>query len=211
MKRIFSTLALSCFIFFGQAQGFEEFKALFQKASLPYEFPKASIGWGDEEEETESAYKPISNELYAEIVGEAVYGNSVYHAVDQIPYNDYHIFVVQATEMNINSGQVMTSYELWTFSKEGKFLSYRKVCTSGMGNRYDDDLEVFYTYNESAILAKPEFDESSKELTVTITNKSSERVTSSEFGERKETIRTYYLKILENGEVQDPTISIPEY
>lgn len=202
MKTLILLAIATSIQFHSVAQKFENLLALFQPATLPYEFPEgASYSYGDEEEEEISKYSTINLNEFNTITGADLYEETSLEAVDKIECKNFYILVVfEHTFSNID-GMISNSFVYYIVDKKGKYLDSRYACSYSVS----DDGDVFRTLMNSATMAFGDYEGDENNVIVTQTEEESERNTTGNYGMERTVITTTYSSIDEQGTIEDVT------
>lgn len=183
------------------SQDLNELLGLFNKSSLPYEFPlEATIGFGDEEEE-ESPYQVIDVEVFNAIIGAGVNEESILEAIDVITFDKFYILVLAETSMDINDGMISRDLVYFTIDKTGAMIDMRYAQTTDMYDSFDE----FSTVDTDAMMAMSDYEGEENlvivEKTKTVTRMSMEGM----HNESQTIITTTYESIATDGKISDVT------
>lgn len=189
------------------SQDFKSFIASFNGEKIPYEFPDDASFSFDGLEEIEITGKLISKEDAIKFLEFEITDNDRLEAIHKITLSNYYILVAKSCYFNNINGRYYSDYYLFTVNKSGKMLSQQVVCSFDV----NDDVfnELSSQMIESASIDKSEYDGEEKLLIVTKVFDLTQRKTLT-YGEVKTSSSISYIRINENGEVEDVTTYIEE-
>ena len=201
MKSILTLIFATLLISTSFSQNLNELLGVFNKASLPYEFPfEASMSFGDEEME-ESPYQIVDVEVFNKITGAGVYEENILEAIDVITFDKFYILVLAESAIDINDGMIVRSVVYYTIDKSGAMIDMRYAQTTDMYDNFDE----FATIDTDAMMEMSEFEGEEGLIIVEKTKTVTRMAMEGTHNESQTIISTTYESIGADGKIKDVT------